>query len=145
MIIDSEACASVIPTSWCPHVAVIPTKQSEVGEYFRVANRETIYNRGQKLVTMMTREGVRRDMKFIACDEVPKALGSVTQMCRSGHRVVFNFPWGPNGSYIQHLESGEKFWLDENNGLYMLNTIVAPIDKQTFSNRHPSFGWQAIL
>ena len=84
-------------------------------------------------------------MKFIACDEVSKALGSVSQMCRNGHRVVFNPPWDPNGSYIQHLESGEKLWLEENNGMYMLNTKVAPTDKQTLSNRHPSFGWQVSL
>ena len=32
IIIDLGACASVIPTSWCPHVAVTPTKQSEAGE-----------------------------------------------------------------------------------------------------------------
>ena len=94
------------------------------------------------MVTMMTKEGVKRDMKFTACDEVSKALGSVSQMCRSGHRVVFNPPWDPNGSYIEHLESGEQLWLEESNGLYMLNTKVAPTYKQTLNNRHPSFGWQ---
>ena len=94
------------------------------------------------MVTMMTKDGVMRDMKFIACDEASKALGSVSQMCRSGHRVVFNPPWDPNGSYIEHLESGEQLWLEESNGLYMLNTKVAPTHKQTLNDRHPSFGWQ---
>ena len=118
------------------------TPQSEAGEYFRAANGETIYNRGQKVITMMTKEGVRRDMKFTACKEVTKALGSVSQICRSGHRVVFNPTWDPEGSYIEHLESGEKLWLEESNGLYTLNTRVAPTSKQTVNNKHRGFGWQ---
>lgn len=142
IIIDSGACASVIPTAWCPHVPLKPTPQSEAGEYSRVANGEKIYNRGQKMVTMTTKEGAKRDMKFIACDEVSKALGSVSQMCRSGHRVVFNPSWDPNGSYTEHIESGEKLKLEESNGFYMLNTKVAPINKQTLASRKQSFGWQ---
>ena len=36
-----------------------------------------------------------RDMRFTVCD-VSKALGSVSQMCKVGHRVVFNPPFdGP--------------------------------------------------
>ena len=91
---------------------------------------------------MMTQEGVKRDMRFIARDEVSKALGSMSQMCRSGHRVVFNPSWDPEGSYIEHLETGEKLWLEENNGLYMLNTKVAPANKQTNGIRQQGFGWQ---
>ena len=47
-IINSGACASVTPTAWCPHAPVMPTKQSESGEYFRAANGEKIFNRGHK-------------------------------------------------------------------------------------------------
>ena len=81
-------------------------------------------------------------MKFTACDDVSKALGSVSQMCRSGHRVVFNPSWDHEGSYIEHLETGDKLWLEENNGLYMLNTKVAPVDKQASGSRQQGFGWQ---
>ena len=141
-IIGSGASASVIPTPGCPHAPVAPTPQSDAGEYFRAANREKIFNRGQKLITMMTQEGVQRDMTFTACNEVSKALGSVSQMCRSGHRVVFNPPWDYEGSYIEHIESGVKLWLGERNGLYMLNTRVAPSSKQTMNRRNASFGRQ---
>ena len=133
IIIDSGACASVMPSGWCRHVPTQKTKQSEDGEYFRAANGSKIYNKGQKSVSMMTREGIWRCMRFTVCD-VSKALGSVSQMCRAGHIVVFNPPWHEDGSYVQHLDTGENMWLEETNGLYVLNAKVAPKEWQTTLN-----------
>ena len=138
IIIDSGACASVMPTEWCEHILVESTPQSEAGEFFRAANGKRIPNEGQRVVSMKTQEGAVRDMKFIVCP-VTKALGSVSQMCRTGHKVVFNPPWDKNGSYIQHIEIGEKMWLEEQNGLYVLNTRVAPSHKQTTNMRNKGF------
>ena len=93
----------------------------------------------------MSREGAMRDMRFTVCD-VSKALGSVFQMCRTGHRVVFNPPWCQDGSYIEHLDTGATMWLEENNGLYVLNTKVAPAQRQSMtgtSSRNEGFGWPA--
>ena len=132
IIIDSGACASVMPTSWCPHLPVQKTPGSEAGEFFRAANGLKIPNEGEKLMSMMTKEGRMRDMRFTVCP-VTKALGSVSQMCRSGHRVVFNPPWEEEGSYIEHMEIGDRLWMEEQNGLYVLNTKVAPTSKQTTS------------
>ena len=89
---------------------------------------------------MMIQEGAKRDMKFTVCD-VAKALASVSQMCRAGNQVVFNPPWSHDGSCIQHLESGERLWLKEDNGLYMLNTRVARTHKQTFNVVSQGFTW----
>ena len=130
IFIDSGACASVMPTQWCSHVPLQKTPQSEAGEYFNAANGQRIYNEGNKRVTMMTREGTMRDMIFTVCG-VSKALGSVSQMCRAGHRVAFNPPGDPNGSYIEHVAIGECMWFEEQVGLYVLNTKVAPTHKQT--------------
>ena len=140
VIIDSGACASVMPTEWCPHVETMSTPQSRAREFFRAANGHRIYNEGQKLVTMMTQEGTKRDMRFTVCD-VSKALGSVSQMCRTGHKVVFNPPWNEEGSYIEHVESGERMWLEERNGLYMLNARVALIHRQTGTMRRGGEMW----
>ena len=68
-------------------------------------------------------------MNFEVCD-VTRALGSVSQMCRSGHRVVFNLPWDNAGSYIQHVETGQKIWLTEKDGIYLLDVRIAPETKQ---------------
>ena len=144
IIVDSGACASVILTTWCEHVPLVKIPQAEVGEFFRSASGQKIYNHGQRTISMMTREGSKRDMKFTVCD-VSKALGSVSQICRAGHRVVFNPLWDGGGPYIQHLEIGERLWLEEHNGLYVLNTKVAPAHKQSsvvnkFPNNQGS-GW----
>lgn len=74
-----------------------------------------------------------RDMKFTVCP-VTEALGSVSQMCRTGRRVVFISPWEPEGSYIEHMEAGETFWMEEQNGLYVQNTTVPPRNRQTASD-----------
>ena len=129
IIIDSGVCASVVPSGWCRHVPIQKTQQSEAYEYFWAANGSTIYNEGQKSVSMMTREGTWRDMRFTVCD-VSKALGSVSQMCRAGHTVVFNPPWHEEGSYIEYLDTGERMWLEEINGFCVLNIKVAPKEWQ---------------
>ena len=80
-------------------------------------------------MTMMTQEGVKRDMRFTVCP-VTKALGSVSQMCQSGHRVAFNPPWDEAGSYIQHIETGQKLWMIEKDGSYLLDVRIAPENRQ---------------
>ena len=125
IVIDSGACASVMPSGWRKHVPLQKTPQAESGEYFRAANGTKIYNEGQKCVSMMTREGAWRDMNLTVCD-VAKALGSVSQMCRPGHTVVVNPPWHEDGSYIEYLDIGERSWMEESNGFYVLNIMVAP-------------------
>ena len=61
---------------------------------------------------------------------VTRALVSVSQICRAGHRGIFNPPNEPQGSYIQHIEIGEKMWLTEKDGIYLLDVRVAPEEKQ---------------
>ena len=78
-------------------------------------------------------------MRFTLCD-VSKVLGSVSQMCRAGHRVTFNPPWDPEGSYIEHVESGQKMWLTEKDGIYLLDVRVAPEHKQIANS--PDFAGQ---
>ena len=90
---------------------------------------------------MMTQEGSLRDIRFTSCD-VAKALGSVSQMCKTGHRVVFNPPWSHEGSYIELVEVGERIWLQEEGGLDVLKTKVAPTHKQTGRQKAEGFPWQ---
>ena len=96
-----------MPTDWCNHVNLVKAPQSEAKEFFRAANGKKIYNEGQKLVSMMTREGAMRDMSFIVCS-VTKAQGSVSQMCKAGNKVVFNTPWSSRGSYIYNMRKRGK-------------------------------------
>ena len=134
IIVDSGACASVMPQNWCEHAPIQENQQSRAGEYVRAANGQQIRNHGERRVSMMTKEGTMRDMRFTICDE-SKALGSVSQMCRTGHRVAFNPPWCPDGSYIENVDTGEVMWLEEINGLYVLNTKVAPTQRQRVTDK----------
>ena len=68
MIVDSGACVSVMPTGLCDHVPVRETSQSRAGEFFRAANGQTIHNHGERVISMVTREGAMRDMRFTVCD-----------------------------------------------------------------------------
>ena len=57
IIIDSGVCASVMPTAWCDHVPLKETSQSKAGEFFRAENGQKIHNHGERVVSMMIREG----------------------------------------------------------------------------------------
>ena len=90
--IDPGVCASVMFTSWCDHAPVQETFQSKAGDYYRAANCNKIYHEGEGAVPMMIQEWSMSDMRSTAC-EVSRSLGSVSQMCRTRHRVVFNPLW----------------------------------------------------
>ena len=88
-----------------------------------------MYNKGEKVVTMMSKEGHLRNMRFTACD-VERALGSVSSICKQGNTVVFNAPEHPDGSYILNLHTGETMQLQHKDGVYVLDTRIAPSNKQ---------------
>ena len=105
------------------------TQASRNGEHYTAVNGGKIFDRGDKTTTMMSREGHLRNMKFTSCD-VKRALGSVSAICNQGHTVVFNAADHPDGSYIYHIESGEKMNLKHKDGLFVRDSKVAPRTKQ---------------
>ena len=92
-----------------------------------------ISNLGERTVEAVTESGVSTKMKFQVCP-VTKALGSVSKMVQSGHRVVFDSAENGEGSYIQNRATGNKTYLREENGVFVLDVWVKP--------RQPGFGWQ---
>ena len=80
---------------------------------------------------MMTREGIKRNMRFQVCD-VERPLGSVSSICKAGNSVVFNPPDDPRGSYIEHQGSGGRMYLESKDGAFVFNTKVAPRNKQAY-------------
>lgn len=91
IIIDSGASSSILPKDWCGHVKVWQTAGSRRGEPFTVANGEEIPNLGRKAVTLMFKDQSIRDMRFEVCN-VTRALGSVSQICKVGHKVISTPP-----------------------------------------------------
>ena len=89
IITDSGAAASVLPEKWCTPVDTMATEARRDGEHYTAASRGKIFNRRDKLVTVMSREGHMRNMRFTSCD-VKRALGSVSAICKQSHTVVFS-------------------------------------------------------
>ena len=54
--------------------------------------------------------------------QVKKALGSVPNIVRNGDMVVFD----EDGSYIMNKDSGKKMWMRGDNGVFVLDVLVAP-------------------
>ena len=121
LVIDSGAAETVIPLSWLASHPTQESPDSRAGAYYTAANGERIENEGQKILTLATSEGVIRKMTFQVCKS-SKALGSVSKICKAGHRVVFD----GDGSYIEDKTSGEVLWLVEKDGLYVLPATYAP-------------------
>ena len=90
--------------------------------------------KGEKVISMTTRQGQWRDFKFQLYD-VTRPLASVHKICEAGHSVTFNPSWDSRGSCIQDWQSGEKIWLAEKDGVFVLGTKVVPTEYQS----KPSF------
>ena len=58
-------------------------------------------------------------MRVQVCD-VNKPLLSVSKIVQGGNRVVFD----GNGSYIEDTTNGERMWLQEKGGMFMLKMWV---------------------
>jgi len=117
--VDSGASETVINEDMAPNIDVTESTASKRGVEYEVANGVTIPNEGEKRFEAMSEEEIKRKITAQVCD-VNKALLSVKKVVQAGNRVVFD----ASGSYIEDLESGEKMWLREAGGMYMLKMWV---------------------
>ena len=127
MVIDSGAAETVLPSSWFKEHPLLETEASRSGVHYTTANGVKVYNEGEKTLTMCHFEGSdQRDMKFQVAD-VKKALGSANKIVRNGNRIVTDLDEeGNDFSYIESKTTGERLWLRESEGVYVLDMLVAP-------------------
>ena len=127
MVIDSGAAETVLPSSWFRSHKLLETDASRSGVYYTTANGVKVYNEGEKTLTMCHFESSeKRDMKFQVAD-VKKALGSANNIVRNGNRIVMDLDDDGNEyAYIENKSSGEKLWLRQSEGFYVLDMLVAP-------------------
>ena len=98
------------------------------GVRYEVASGDLIPNLGEKCFTAVAESGQERVIKAQVC-EVNKALLSVHRMVQAGNTVVFS----KQGSYAQDDATGERIYMQEKGGMYMMKMWV----------RNPSFQGQA--
>ena len=119
MAVDSGATETVIDENSVPHVAPIEGAAFKRGVKYEVANGVRIPNLEEKRFQGITEEGALRHITAQVRD-VNKPLLSVSKIVAAGNRVVFD----PQGSYIEDLQEGERVWLKNQGGMYMLKLWV---------------------
>ena len=85
----------------------------------------------------IVREGESVEIEFDSGAE----QGSVSQMVKNGNKLFFDQDGsGKDTSYIQNKRTNEKIWLRPENGVYVLDLMVAPpqmsSDRSTDSHFH---------
>ena len=120
LAVDSGATETVMNEDMLAHIATRPGPASRKGVRYEVANGTMIPNLGEKQFRAISEEGAERGIIAQICD-VNKGLLSVKKMTKAGNRVVFD----EDGSFIEDKQSGERMWMKENEGMYMLKLWVS--------------------
>jgi hypothetical protein len=119
MAVDSGATETVVNEDDLPSIEVKAGAASRRGTEYEVANGVRIPNLGEKKFVAYTEEGSMRSLTAQVCD-VNKPLLSVRKVMAGGSRVVFD----EDGSYIESKATGERTWLKESGGMFMLKMWV---------------------
>jgi predicted small secreted protein len=124
MAVDSGASETVVNEEMITNVETEPGAASKRGVQYEVASGELIPNLGEKNFVAVGESGIRRKMKAQVCD-VNKALLSVARMVEAGNRVVFEKQEGGKaGGYVEDTQTGERMYMKEANGMFMLKLWV---------------------
>ena len=127
--VDSGASEIVINGGMVSSVEIQEGSASRRGVKYEVANGVRIPNEGEKRFKGSSEEGVERTLTAQVCD-VNKALLSVRKVVAAGNRVIFD----EDGSYIEDKATGEKMWLQEQNGMHMLK-LWTPKESKPFTRQ----------
>ena len=117
--VDSGATESVCPDDMPINVPTVEGAASRRGVMYEVANGQQIPNEGEKRFNAVTEEGAQKKMVLQVAD-VNQALLSVSKAMKAGNRVVFD----EAGSYIESKRSGERTWMHEKNGMFIMKLWV---------------------
>ena len=121
MMVDSGA-TETVTTEECLE-GVIDISEGAAckrGQRYECANGSQIPNLGERKFLGWTEEDGQKGITAQVCG-VTQNLLSVSGMTKKGHRVVFD----NDGSYIEDKATGEKSWMHEVNGMYMLKLWVS--------------------
>ena len=129
LVVDSGAGKTVLPSEWLPAHDVAESPGSRSNEYYTTADGNKVYNEGQKSVVVSCMDGSQQRAMTFQVAPVHKALGSVSQMVRNGNRVVFDTDAsGKDVSFIQNKSTQERMPMRLENGVYVVDLLVAPPD-----------------
>ena len=146
VLVDSGAGASVFDSDGLPGCQRSESAGSRRGQKFMGPGGETIDNRGQVTVPIITSEGIRSDMKFQDA-RVRRPILAVKDSCRAGNICLFDndasviMPRNsPEGRSIRELikRAKTKVSLEELDGVYVLPAWVGfPDEKHSHEKPQP--------
>ena len=131
--IDSGAGETVCPEELFGDYPLEQTRM--VGMKYTSASNHPIENKGQKTLMLDLPDGSAKRMQVQAVDNLTKPLAAVSRIVSRGNRVVFD-----EVSYIENKTTGEKTWLRQEGGVYVLDAIVRPYNQSSSFTRpgyHP--------
>ena len=118
--VDSGACETVMPMSWCRGISVLSSRQYMDGVEYEVANGETIPNLGERRCLMSTAGSqLIKKISFQVAD-VHKPLLSISRIADLGFDCVL----GKFGGYLADSITGERIPLQRVDNLYVLKAWV---------------------
>ena len=120
LAVDSGATETVIPEDTLLHVELKEGEAYKRGVTYEVANGIRIGNQGERQFIGIIEEGITRSLTAQVC-EVNQGLLSVKKLIRAGNRVVFD---EEHGSYIEDKQTGEKIWLEDRGGMFIMKMWV---------------------
>ena len=124
MTVGSGATEAVINDDALRRITIAHGESAIRGVKYEVATGVQIPNLGEKKFEGESEEGVRRSITAQVCD-VNKALLRVHKVKKAGNRVVFeDDEQGNDASYIECKETGERMWMREDKGMYMVELWV---------------------
>ena len=106
-----------------PEVELINNPGADKTSYILPSGAE-LKHYGEKRVNILTKEGSRCTVRMQITD-INKSLMSVSRICDTGHRVIFD----SQGGCIEHIETGQQTKFEREGGVYVLR---AAIDNKDF-------------
>ena len=124
-VMDSGATDSVIHPSECEEYEIQESPGSKVGQNWTSASGGVIPNLGQKILDVVTEDGIESQVKYQAAD-VSRTLNSITEICdaggEEGQYVIFS-KWGGT-VYNPKLKRQTPF--EREGGIYTMGMWVKP-------------------
>ena len=132
-----------MPVYWLTSHPLTESDGSRANDFYTTADGSKVYNEGQRKLDVCTLDGQQRRSMTFQVARVKKALGSVSQMVKNGNKLVFDQDSsGKDTSYIQNKRTNEKIWLRQENGVHVLDLMVAPPQRNNDRSTDPHFHQQ---
>ena len=118
--VDSGACDTVMPTSWCTHISIQQTAESKAGMEYEVANGETIPNVGERRCLLMSEDSHIMKKITFQCADIHKPLLSVSRCADLGFDCVLE----ATGGRLVDKVTGEAIPLHRRGNLYTMRAWI---------------------